>query len=126
MADLVTIHTWNNASTACTGSVRTRDDLFDLPGNIKKIYKVYLTFTSTVSFAMNACLYKAVDGTETFSNTYVPSTVVSSTTDPNLTVMAFTAYLNVQSLALTLYFTSNNFSIRDMLVEYRPIYKRVS
>lgn len=117
---------WDNSSSTCSGGITLPVDVFDSPGTMKYIYKVYLVYTSTVAQAMNATLLTARNGATIFSGADVPSTTLPITSSPTVGVIEFTTKLLVNSLQLYIAFTNNNITIRDIIVEYRPIYKRTT
>ena len=118
---------WDNTSSACNWWVRFADDVFDNPAIVKRIYKVYMTYKSSLSEPVTSMLNIAKDGTGVFDFWMVSGTPVElvDTVNRGVVVFTLTPFQDVQSLQLKLIGTNNNIEIADIHVEYRPIYRRV-
>lgn len=122
---------WDNTAQTCDMEIALKDDDFDNPGIIKKVYKIYVTYKKNNSGVLNNCFTYSLDGGTTFSNTSPEALLGSLTgnvTDWDVAVFYFVTPVECQSFRLKLDPGSNsNIEINDISVEYRPLpLKRVS
>ncbi len=112
------------SSITGTSEVHLKDIDFGNPGQLKKIYSITVTYKSDGSTMTDPIGYytdggtSATQFTDDFANTATYKILRATPASP------FTC----QSLQprLNLSYTSNSFEIKDITIEYRPIYKRVS
>lgn len=127
MADLVTIQKWSDASASASGQYFTlKDDDFDLPANIKKVYKVIMTYKSDAAVTMNVLFTYVTDGGTSFINTYITDPSVPTAATWDISVMEFSTIVECQSIRFKFSPATGTFSVNDIGIEKRPIYRRVT
>ena len=140
-SDTITIRSWKSESQVSTSTIyQTRDFDFGMPGLIKKIYNVYITYKASASLQDTGSddipfLY-AVDGSKTFANfdtctvggSASTTELVASATNWDVATLSFTTPKSVQSFAIKLdNVNSGTLEINDVAIEYRVLnQKRVS
>jgi len=107
-----------------TVEVDFKDIDFGVPGQLKKIYAIYLTYKSTGSVTTPIGYYKdgeavAVDFTGDFSNTISEFDVLKAYPSTTFTCKSLKPRLKIVN-------TTEFFQIKDLTIEYRPIYKRIA
>ncbi len=130
-ADGSKITKWDNSAQDCDMEIAFKDDDFDNPGIIKKIYKIYVTYKKHDSGVLNNCFYYVLNGGTTFSNSSPEALLGSlsgSITDWDVAVFYFATPVECQSFRLKLDPASDsNIEINDISIEYRALpFKRVS
>ena len=125
--DLVHAHTngtvvkWDDSSsTSAAVDIRTKDIDFQNPGQVKRIYKFYITHRGSAS---NIQLAYSIDGNAgTFTEAGSELSATSPTTDWTTTTIAPSSAFNCYSLVLKLFSdgtTPANFEINDITIVYR-------
>lgn len=117
---------WNNTSTSCSGYITLRTETFDMPINLKHVYKLYLLHTMSGSQDAKNTVSIAENGNASFGSTKVPSATLSGGSGVQVDVIQFSPEVLVESLQTKLSFVDNNVTFREVLLEYRPIYKRTT
>lgn len=127
MADLITLQKWDDDSQSASGQYFVlKDEDFDIPSNIKKVYRVTITYKASAAVNMNVLLTYAVDGSTSFGNTYVPATSVPIAAGWNIASIQLSTPVSIQSIMLKFSPATGTFNVNDISVEKRPVYKRVS
>ena len=118
-------YTWNDTSASKSGITFTTKDIdFGDLLHAKKIYKVYVTYKSSV-IQTNALKYD-INGGTTFSST-VENKNFPVASNWDVAVFTFSPPKECQSMALKLACPSvGTFDVNDIVIEYRLISKRVS
>jgi hypothetical protein len=127
LGDSSGIYKWTDTPTAATQYFTTKDIDFNLPSVNKRVYAIYLRYKSSVAQQMNNTLSYILDGEDAsgFINTYIPSTLISSSSDWDIAAINFSTILDAQSIQLKISATGT-FEVDQIMIEYRPIYKRIS
>ena len=134
-AGTVTYYKWSDTSVARTGlTLTTKDEDFGDLLHVKKVYKVYITYKSSVD--QLTPLEYSVDGTNSFSDFASGSNVSPAGDDSgdldagiawDIGIFTPTSPVTCQSVQFKVNPpSSGTFDINDITIEYRIISKRVS
>jgi len=134
-AGTVTYYKWSDTSVARTGlTLTTKDEDFGDLLHVKKVYKVYITYKSSVD--QLTPLEYSVDGTNSFSDFASGSNVSPAGDDSGdldagiawgIGIFTPTSPVTCQSVQFKVNPpSSGTFDINDITIEYRIISKRVS
>ena len=125
---------WSDASSAIDGQIMTTRDVdFEDPGHVKRVYKVYITYKSSV--AQTTPFEYVADGGTSFTDFNKISvggsedTVLDVATVWDVATIRHSSNfpLSCQSLKIRVNPASaGTININDITIEYRPIWKRVS
>ena len=126
---------WNNEPASQSNiNITTKDIDFGNPSNVKKIYKVYATYKSSVD--QLTPLEYSIDGKDSWSDFATGSNVSPAGDDSGdldrvsaWDVATFTPSSPISCQSIQLKFnppTSGTFDINDISIEYRTLHKRVS
>lgn len=130
MADLITIKKWDRTAVAGSGWVTFKDEDFGNPEIIKHIYSFILTYKLSVSTTKISLLNYSINGAAStwLTTNLTDGAVAQAATDWDVTKISFAdgSPAAVQSIRIRLLVASKLFQIKDLTIEYRPIYLRAS